>query len=87
MIGAGVYGAFLLFALILVTRRLMWRVRRKGFRPSGRAFGDAMQRLQIFAQPEIRWVVEKKDQKRRWKTVKVIPRGPEAVMVNSRQVA
>ena len=61
VIGAGVYGAFLLFALIFVARRLVWRARRKGFRPSSVAFGDAMQRLQILAQPEIRWVVEKKE--------------------------
>ena len=59
-IGFGIWAIFLLFAAVFVVRRLLWRVRRRGFRPSGYAFGDAMQRLDVLSQPQIRYVVEKK---------------------------
>lgn len=56
------YVICLLFALGFVGQRLLWRWRRKGFRPSGAAFGNALHELQTLAEPEVRYVIEERSE-------------------------
>lgn len=57
----GLYGFACVVAMIFVLQRLRWRICRRGFRPRGAALGNALHQLQMLAEPQIRYVVEEKE--------------------------
>jgi hypothetical protein len=62
VISALMWAVLALFAVVFFVQRLVWRLRGKiGFYPSGAGFGNALQRLQVIAQPEVRYVIREKE--------------------------
>ena len=57
----GLYGFVCVAAMIFALQRLRWRICRRGFRPRGAALGNALHQLQVLAEPQIRYVVEEKE--------------------------
>jgi hypothetical protein len=60
----GLYGFVCFVGVVFVYQRLRWRYRRRrgklrlGFYPEGAALGNALQQLQIIAEPQTRHVVQ-----------------------------
>jgi hypothetical protein len=52
-----------LFGLMFQLQRRRYRKRRSGFYPSGRSLGNALETLQIFAQPRITYTQQLKQKK------------------------
>ncbi len=62
LILAQLWAILAIFGAVFLMRRLVWRLRgRFGFYPSGAALGNALQRLQVIAQPEVRYVIREKE--------------------------
>jgi hypothetical protein len=62
VVSALLWAVLAIFGVVFFVRRVVWRLRgRFGFYPSGAALGNALQRLQVIAQPEVRYVIRGKD--------------------------
>jgi hypothetical protein len=62
VVSALLWTVLAIFGVVFFVRRVVWRLRgRFGFYPSGAALGNALQRLQVIAQPEVRYVIRGKD--------------------------
>ena len=62
LVSAQLWAMLVIFGVVFVVLRLVWRLRgRVGFYPSGAALGNALQRLQVMAQPEVRYVIREKE--------------------------
>jgi len=60
ILGIGLYGLVCLFSIVFVWQRLRWRRTGRGFRPRGAALGNALQQLQVIAEPQVEYVIEEK---------------------------
>jgi hypothetical protein len=65
ILAAGLYGLVSLCGIAFLYQRLRWRRRRRrglsgGFYPRGTSLGNALQQLQIFAEPQNRHVIAEK---------------------------
>ncbi len=63
----GIPGLLLIFGVgVLFVRRAIWRWEKRtgkgqlGFYPSGAALGNALQAIQVIAQPHVKYVIEEK---------------------------
>jgi hypothetical protein len=54
---------FGLFGLLFSLQRRLYRKRKSGFYPTSRSLGDALETLQIFAQPRIAYIQQVKEKK------------------------
>ena len=61
ILAIGLYGFVCVFSIVFVWQRLRWRRTGRGFRPGGAALGNALQHLQVIAEPQMRYVVEEKE--------------------------
>ena len=62
VVSALLWAVLAIFGVVFSVRRVVWMLRgRFGFYPSGAALGNALQRLQVIAQPEVRYVIREKE--------------------------
>lgn len=60
ILAIGLYGFVCLFAIVFMWQRVRWRRTGRGYRPSGAALGNALQQLQVIAEPQTGYVIEEK---------------------------
>jgi hypothetical protein len=61
ILSVGFYGLVCVFACIFRYQRWRWLRRgRQGFYPRGAALGNALQQLQVIAEPQTKYVIEEK---------------------------
>lgn len=61
ILAIGLYGFVCVFSIVFAWQRLRWRRTRRGFRPSGAMLGNALQQLQVIAEPRMQYVIEEKE--------------------------
>jgi hypothetical protein len=60
ILAMGFYGFVCFVSVVFLYQRWRWGRTRRGFRPSAVMLGNALQQLQVIAQPETRYVIEEK---------------------------
>lgn len=61
ILAIGLYGFVCVFSVVFMWKRRRWRRSGSGFRPSVASLGNALHQLQAIAEPQIRHVIEEKD--------------------------
>ncbi len=61
ILAIGLYGLVCVFSIVFMWQRLRWRRTRRGYRPSGAMLGNALQHLQVIAEPQTQHVIEEKE--------------------------